>query len=167
MQESFVDTWYLLRCRQNYWRTVQQHLNDAGLKTCCPLILERKRRSDKKNSFRLTNSPAFPGYIFVRFNPEVIHTTAIKRMPGAMDFVRFGNQIATIGQKEIEALNLVHYQDASAIRQLDACHLSNELKKLIEKITCAEKSADRIDLMFSFLAIPTGSSRSKNASKIY
>ena len=77
MQDTFTDAWYLLRCRQNYWKTIQQNLNEAGLKTCCPLILERRRRSDKKNAYRLINSPAFPGYIFVRFNPANIHTTAI------------------------------------------------------------------------------------------
>ncbi|WP_331423340.1 transcription termination/antitermination NusG family protein, partial [Enterobacter sp. ZOR0014] len=110
MQDTFTDAWYLLRCRQNYWKTIQQNLNEAGLKTCCPLILERRRRSDKKNAYRLINSPAFPGYIFVRFNPANIHTTAIKRIPGAMDFVRFGNEIATISQAEIEALKLVHFE---------------------------------------------------------
>lgn len=159
MQDTFTDAWYLLRCRQNYWKTIQQYLNEAGLKTCCPLILERRRRSDKKNAFRLTNSPAFPGYIFVRFNPANIHTTAIKRMPGAMDFVRFGNEIATISQQEIEALKLVHYD-----RPQQKINLPSELIQKIEKITSSEEPADRIDVLFSMLATPTRLSRSKNAN---
>ncbi|EFN0763325.1 hypothetical protein RVX52_003816 [Enterobacter cloacae] len=158
MQETFTDAWYLLRCRQNYWKTIQQNLNEAGLKTCCPLILERRRRSDKKNAYRLINSPAFPGYIFVRFNPANIHTTAIKRIPGAMDFVRFGNEIATISQAEIEALKLVHFE-----RPQEKINLPSELKKKIEKITSAEEPAVRIDILFSMLELPTRISRSKNA----
>ncbi|HDT1158607.1 TPA: hypothetical protein QHP60_004157, partial [Escherichia coli] len=138
--------------------TIQQNLNEAGLKTCCPLILERRRRSDKKNAYRLINSPAFPGYIFVRFNPANIHTTAIKRIPGAMDFVRFGNEIATISQAEIEALKLVHFE-----RPQEKINLPSELKKKIEKITSAEEPAVRIDILFSMLELPTRISRSKNA----
>ena len=158
MQDTFTDAWYLLRCRQNYWKTIQQNLNEAGLKTCCPLILERRRRSDKKNAYRLINSPAFPGYIFVRFNPANIHTTAIKRIPGAMDFVRFGNEIATISQAEIEALKLVHFE-----RPQEKINLPSELKKKIEKITSAEEPAVRIDILFSMLKLPTRISRSNNA----
>ncbi|ECM7320393.1 hypothetical protein OUHCRE2_43350 [Enterobacter asburiae] len=158
MQDTFTDAWYLLRCRQNYWKTIQQNLNEAGLKTCCPLILERRRRSDKKNAYRLINSPAFPGYIFVRFNPANIHTTAIKRIPGAMDFVRFGNEIATISQAEIEALKLVHFE-----RPQEKINLPSELKKKIEKITSAEEPAVRIDILFSMLELPTRISRSNNA----
>ncbi|WP_420147293.1 transcription termination/antitermination NusG family protein [Spirosoma sp.] len=158
MQDTFTDAWYLLRCRQNYWKTIQQNLNEAGLKTCCPLILERRRRSDKKNAYRLINSPAFPGYIFVRFNPANIHTTAIKRIPGAMDFVRFGNEIATISQAEIEALKLVHFE-----RPQEKINLPSELKKKIEKITSAEEPAVRIDILFSMLELPTRTSRSNNA----
>ncbi|HAT4519822.1 TPA: hypothetical protein I9281_004815 [Serratia marcescens] len=158
MQDTFTDAWYLLRCRQNYWKTIQQNLNEVGLKTCCPLILERRRRSDKKNAYRLINSPAFPGYIFVRFNPANIHTTAIKRIPGAMDFVRFGNEIATISQAEIEALKLVHFE-----RPQEKINLPSELKKKIEKITSAEEPAVRIDILFSMLELPTRISRSKNA----
>ncbi|MEL2403413.1 transcription termination/antitermination NusG family protein [Escherichia coli] len=158
MQDTFTDAWYLLRCRQNYWKTIQQNLNEAGLKTCCPLILERRRRSDKKNAYRLINSPAFPGYIFVRFNPANIHTTAIKRIPGAMDFVRFGYEIATISQAEIEALKLVHFE-----RPQEKINLPSELKKKIEKITSAEEPAVRIDILFSMLELPTRISRSNNA----
>ncbi|WP_234072264.1 transcription termination/antitermination NusG family protein [Enterobacter hormaechei] len=158
MQDTFTDAWYLLRCRQNYWKTIQQNLNEVGLKTCCPLILERRRRSDKKNAYRLINSPAFPGYIFVRFNPANIHTTAIKRIPGAMDFVRFGNEIATISQAEIEALKLVHFE-----RPQEKINLPSELKKKIEEITSAEEPAVRIDILFSMLELPTRISRSKNA----
>lgn len=159
MQDTYTDAWYLLRCRQNYWKTIQQNLNEVGLKTCCPLILERRRRSDKKNAFRLINSPAFPGYIFVRFNPANIHTTAIKRIPGAMDFVRFGNQIATISQAEIEALELVHYD-----RPQETINLPIDLLTKIEKISSSEEPAVRIDLLFSILALPTRLSRSTNAN---
>lgn len=159
MGDTFTDAWYLLRCRQNYWQIVQQNLNDVGLKTCCPLILERKKRSDRKNCFRLKNSPAFPGYIFVKFNPVNIHTTTIKKIPGAMDFVKFGNKIATISHSEIEAIRLVHYECGS-----QKINLPKELTQKIEKIISLENPGERIDALFSMLAPPSRTLRSKNAN---
>lgn len=155
--QQWSDAWYLLRCRENTWRTTLQNLSEAGIKTCCPLILERRRRRDKKNSFRLINYPAFPGYIFVRFNPAQIHTTAIKRMPGAMDFVRFGNQIATIQQEEINAMKLIHHNLPTVslgTEQLtdDQLNIPTEVLKKIEKIFNAKESSERIDLMFSMIS---------------
>ncbi|MGK7287865.1 hypothetical protein ACSPAB_23190 [Buttiauxella agrestis] len=97
--------------------------------------------------------------MFVRFNPANIHTTAIKRIPGAMDFVRFGNQIATISQAEIEALKLVHYD-----RPQETINLPIDLLTKIEKISSSEEPAVRIDLLFSILALPTRLSRSTNAN---
>lgn len=57
MQDTFTDAWYLLRCRQNYWKTIQQNLNEAGLKTCCPLILERRSLQQKCHRLALLSRP--------------------------------------------------------------------------------------------------------------
>lgn len=164
MQE-WCEAWYLLRCRENAWKTTLQNLTEAGLKTCCPLILERRRRRDKKNAYRLINTPAFPGYIFVNFNPAKIHTTAVKRMPGAMDFVRLGNRIATIHKDEIEALKLVHHQPQGTVR-LESKYLSDELLRRIEEIYTSEEPTVRIDLLFSMLALPKHMLRSRNANQV-
>jgi transcriptional antiterminator RfaH len=151
--------WYLLRCRENTWKTTLQNLTEAGLKTCCPLILERRRRKDKKNAYRLINSPAFPGYIFVKFNPAQIHTTTIKRMPGAMDFVRFGNRVATIQQNEIEALKIVHHPSTQGTVHMEPTGVSGELLARVQEIYFSDEPAVRIDLLFSYLW-------SKNAKRI-
>lgn len=165
MEETFVDAWYLLRCRENYWRTLQKQLSEKGLKTCCPLILERRKRRDKKNSFRLINYPAFPGYIFVRFNPALIHTTLVKKLPGAMDFVRFGNQIATVSQSEIDALKMIQVDNPDQINiKIDTQHLREEFIRSIEKISAAENPAERIDLLFTMLANSKRPLRSNNAN---
>lgn len=157
--QQWSDAWYLLRCRENTWKTTLQNLSEAGLKTCCPLILERRRRRDKKNGYRLINYPAFPGYIFVNFNPAQIHTTAIKRMPGAMDFVRFGNRIATIQQDEVDAMKLIHHKLPTVslgTEQLadERLNIPADILKKIEQIFNAKEASERIDLMFSMISKP-------------
>lgn len=76
-----------------------------------------------------------------------------------MDFVRFGNDIATISQAEIEALKLVHFE-----RPQEKINLPNELIQKIEKITSAVEPAVRIDILFSMLELSPYLSRSKNAN---
>lgn len=154
MQE-WREAWYLLRCRENAWRSTLENLNNVGLKTCCPLIHERRRRKDKKNTFRLIDYPAFPGYIFVHLNPLKIHTTAIKRIPGAMDFVHFGNKIATIHHKEIEALRNAEPKALTADSVSYECvNLPPELLTKIEEIYTTADPKHRVNLLISMLALP-------------
>lgn len=150
MQE-WHDAWHVLRCRENTWKTTLQNLTEAGLKTCCPIVQERRRRRDKENAYRLISSPAFPGYIFVKFNPAHIHTTAIKRMHGAMDFVRCGNRIATIPQNEIEALNIIYQYPSQRIVRRGSDTSPDEFLKQIEEIFISKIPADRINLLFTYL----------------
>jgi transcriptional antiterminator RfaH len=152
MQE-WSDAWYLLRCRENAWKTILETLTEAGLKTCCPLILERRRRKDKKNAYRLINYPAFPGYIFVKFNPSQIHTTAIKRMPGAMDFVHFGDRIATLHQEEVDALKRIHNPETQKLH-LGAEYLPANFLNRIAQISTTNEPSVRIDMLFSMLKQP-------------
>jgi len=169
MADAFTDGWYLLRCRQNYWKTLQQYLHEAGLKTCCPLILERRRRSDKKNAYRLTNTPAFPGYIFVRFNPSVIHTTAIKNIPGAMDFVRFGNNIATINQDGIDALRTIHHtlptkELGTEMESKGISKIPDDVQRKLNRIFNEQDPTARINVLLSMLGNSLPPSRSVNVN---
>lgn len=152
---KWTDAWYLLRCREKLWKTTLDNLSEAGIKTCCPLIHERRQRSDKKNAFRTIQTPLFPGYIFVRFNPMKIHTTAIKRMPGVMYFVHFGNKPATVHPREIEALEYANPAVLSADSfRYECIHLPESLIKKVEEIYTKEVPAHRVNLLFSLLALP-------------
>ena len=51
-----------------------------------------KARADKKNCKRVREEPLFEGYLFVRFDPELVHTTKITQRPGVNYFVRFGGE---------------------------------------------------------------------------
>lgn len=38
----------------------------------------------------MVSEPLFPNYLFIEFDPEVIHTTTISATRGVNNFVRFG-----------------------------------------------------------------------------
>lgn len=153
--QKWREAWYLLRCREKTWKITLENLNSAGLKTCCPLIHKRRQRKDKKNAFRTINYPAFPGYIFINFNPSLMHTTAIKRMPGAMEFVYFGNEIATIHQKEIDALNRAEPKLITADPiGFECVNFPDELVKEIEEIYTTADPIHRVNMLMSMLSLP-------------
>lgn len=103
MQEWHKD-WYLLRFSQNHWRKLLSVLGDSNVEFCCPMIHTGRLRKDKKQCIRHSVHPAFEGYVFVHFNPEQIPVAVFRRMPGAMDFIRFGGVIKRISAQTIQAL---------------------------------------------------------------
>lgn len=46
----------------------------------------------------------FPNYLFIQFDPEVIHTTTINSTRGVNAFVRFGRYPVTVPQEVIDTL---------------------------------------------------------------
>lgn len=144
--------WYLLRCREKTWATTLKSLGDAGIETCCPMIHSTRRRTDSKNSFRFSISPAFPGYIFTRFNPEEIHTTTILNLPGALDFVRFGKQIVTVQEQHIDALLCA---ESPVVRSdgdcLECMNVPPDLLRKIINIYACTRATERNRLLFSLL----------------
>jgi transcriptional antiterminator RfaH len=157
MQQEWQDTWYLLRCRENAWKKTLSSLNElAGIKTCCPMITEKRRRSDKKFAFRQIDYPAFPGYIFVSLNPEVTHPTHVKRVPGAMDFVRFGKEMAVVGNKDISALSAATPSVISADEHQFSCiNLPEELKTEVEMIYATQDPKLRVFKLLALIASHT------------
>lgn len=142
--------WYLIRCQQRNWRVTQKLINDLGVETCSPVMHERKLRKDRIDSFRLVESQAFPGYMFVNLDPLVIHTTAIKRIPGVMDFVQFGLKTIPVDDEVIEAINEAQLIMASEDTYL--CVGSEKLLSQIVDIYKSEPASQRISKLLDFLS---------------
>lgn len=68
-----------------------------------PMEVKISRRKDC-NSCRTTEKPLFPGYMFLRFDPEEVHTTVFTEIPGARQFVSFGGQPSIVSETIIDAL---------------------------------------------------------------
>ena len=54
------------------------------------------------------SEPLLPNYLFIEFDPEVIHTTTINATRGVSHFVRFGTQPAMVPSMVIQQLTLQH-----------------------------------------------------------
>lgn len=96
-----MESWYLLYCKRGQLLRAQEHLERQEVNCLSPIITLEKIVRGKRIA---VSEPLFPNYLFVQFDPELIHTTTISATRGISHFVRFGSLPATIPHKVIEEL---------------------------------------------------------------
>lgn len=100
-----MESWYLLYCKRGQLLRAQEHLQRQEVNCLTPMITLEKLVRGKRTA---VSEPLFPNYMFVRFDPETIHTTTVNSTRGVSHFVRFGAQPAMVSDAVIE--QLTHYQ---------------------------------------------------------
>lgn len=88
-----MQSWYLLYCKRGQLQRAQEHLERQAVSCLTPMIALEKIVRGKRT---IVNEPLFPNYLFVEFDPEVIHTTTINATRGVSHFVRFGMHPARV-----------------------------------------------------------------------
>ncbi len=102
-----MESWYLLFCKRGQLMRAQEHLERQGVICMSPMINVEKKVRGKLST---ASEPLFPNYLFIRFAPEVIHTTTIRATRGVSHFVRFGSLPATVPDAVIESIVSYDYQ---------------------------------------------------------
>ncbi|CAH6661859.1 MULTISPECIES: transcription/translation regulatory transformer protein RfaH [Pseudocitrobacter] len=98
-----MQAWYLLYCKRGQLQRAQEHLERQAVSCLTPMITLEKIVRGKRTS---VSEPLFPNYLFVEFDPEVIHTTTINATRGVSHFVRFGMHPATVPSSVIHQLSV-------------------------------------------------------------
>lgn len=83
--------WYALVHDSNYHKSLVSSIEGLEVdEVYSPerITLQPRRGRPSPNKYKVR---LFPGYLFVRFDPQKIHTTAITAFNGAYGFVRFGD----------------------------------------------------------------------------
>lgn len=95
--------WYLMTHNRNALEWVTSKVEALDVELYAPTRTELRRRVDRPSQ-RKTTRQLFPGYLFLRFDPEVVHTTTITDIAGVQGFVRFGGAPYVISDSVIETL---------------------------------------------------------------
>jgi transcriptional antiterminator RfaH len=106
-----MSSWYLLYCKRGQLLRAKEHLERQQVNCLTPMITVEKMARGRKI---FADEPLFPNYMFIEFDPEVIHTTTISATRGVSHFVRFGQRLAKVRDSVIEQLMLnpaPHLQD--------------------------------------------------------
>ena len=95
--------WFVITHNLHALQLVTSRIAGLEVEIYSPSKIELKKRKDC-NASRAKETQLFPGYLFLRFDPEVVHTTTISELPGVQDFVRTGGKVATVSNGLIESL---------------------------------------------------------------
>lgn len=98
-----MQAWYLLYCKRGQLQRAQEHLERQAVNCLTPTIALEKIVRGKRAT---VSEPLFPNYMFIEFDPEVIHTTTISATRGVSHFVRFGSQPARVPSSVVHQLSI-------------------------------------------------------------
>lgn len=113
-----MENWYLACHKSGKHNALkaQMFLSQMGVEVFIPQVCYHDPRADRPGTFRKTIEPLFPGYIFLCFDYNEVHTSKIEYCPGISHLVRFGETIAPINDSMVNAimkLTLSVYPNAS------------------------------------------------------
>lgn len=92
--------WYVLTCKMNKERIVEQQLRSQGYEVFCPIA-----RDSSTKSGRLNQKPYFPGYIFVQVDLDEISVSIFQWMPNTEGLVSFGLKPASVPDTLLRAIS--------------------------------------------------------------
>ncbi|WP_117147838.1 transcription termination/antitermination NusG family protein [Pseudomonas coronafaciens] len=111
-----------------------------------------RKRPDRPSSVE-TKVRLFPGYLLLRFDPQVTHTTTITALNGAHGFVQFGGSSCVVQDATVEQLKAAALVRSN--RSLDCVEFRNvptELEKTLRLIIDMKSEAARRAAFFALLA---------------
>lgn len=106
-----MKSWYIIYYRARLHEKIKKEMKNIGVEFFMPVYTKYTVRADRTHHYRTREAPLFPGYLFIYFSPEDIHTTVISRQPSVMGFVRFGHHIQPVRDEIILTLqkNITEY----------------------------------------------------------
>lgn len=94
--------WYVLYTSSRAEKKVAQRLQEKGLEVFLPMIEELRQWSDRKKKVQ---KALFNGYLFVKTTRNQLWETL--QVPGAVKFVHFAGEHATVRQQEIDTIRRI------------------------------------------------------------
>ena len=91
--------WVVLYTKPKHEKTVESELIKKNVDVYLPLLRKRRKWSDRK---KWVEFPLFKSYLFV--HSKLNYLLPIIKTPGIVKVIKFGNDIATISQNNIDAI---------------------------------------------------------------
>ncbi|PHM28153.1 transcription/translation regulatory transformer protein RfaH [Xenorhabdus budapestensis] len=106
-----MGNWYLIYCKRGQISRAIENLERQDVICLTPTAKIEKIVRGKRTT---VTEPLFPNYLFVNFDPEVIHTTTVNSTRGVNHFIRFSTYPAIVPQQLIDELMNATEQEFTA-----------------------------------------------------
>jgi transcriptional antiterminator RfaH len=106
--------WYVMHSKPNKEELLYEQLCIRNIEAYYPSL-----RVHPVNPRARTRKPYFPGYLFIRGDLEILGTSTLKWMPGALGLVDFGSNPASVPDELLQAIR-AKVDQANAVREHQA-----------------------------------------------
>lgn len=96
-----MEAWYAIHAKARQEHLALEHLRRQGYEPYLPLIRLHRRR---RGAWQQVTEPLFPGYLFVRLDPQRDNTAPIRSTRGVIGLVRFGGALRPVPEGLVEHL---------------------------------------------------------------
>lgn len=103
--------WYVLEFSSVRYKTVFRYLDSINAEWYCPMQVTLHQRAGRVKSYNRRISPLFPGYLFIRLDFTVLHSTIVTRFSHVHRFVSFGKEPQAISEDIICQIRTVEQQE--------------------------------------------------------
>tara|TARA_Y100000591_G_C21853224_1_gene713090 strand:+ start:5739 stop:6257 length:519 start_codon:yes stop_codon:yes gene_type:complete len=92
--------WIVVYTKPKHEKVVRDELLKNKFEVYLPLLRKRRKWSDRK---KWVEFPLFRSYLFIKTDPK--HSIQISKTNGVVRIVKFGEKIALVSDKELDAIN--------------------------------------------------------------
>lgn len=143
--------WYLLAHNSKLTQSLVSEMARLDVEVFCPVRISLRKRPDRPSPQR-RELVLFPGYLFLKFDPEVVHTSVITGFSGAHRFIAFANKIATVPEAVIDDLKVaLRLQTNRTASVVEYQNLSSETAKALHLIIEMQSEQQRKVAFYSLL----------------
>lgn len=153
-QES-TSYWFLVQVKPRAEKVSALHLEQLGLTSFCPYL---KREKIIRRARREVVTPLFPGYVFVKFDPQ-FHYRAVHFSTGVRRVVSFGDTLARVDSSIIEAIRaritqgFIHVSKSSSFQPGQKVRIQDgPLQGLEAVFECEMSDRQRVTLLLKTVA---------------
>ncbi len=112
MNEVAADSWIVVATHPNKERLAVDNLQRQGFRPYCPRIRKRIRHA---RQVKVALRPLFPGYVFIRLDPQLEQWRSIAATFGVRSLIRFGERPGTVPDQFVSGLRSTEQDGAVAM----------------------------------------------------
>jgi transcriptional antiterminator RfaH len=147
--------WIVASTQPHREQVALANLSRQGFRAYCPRIRKRVRHARRLQEVL---RPLFPGYVFIRLNPELEQWRSIGSTLGVRNLIRFGERPATVPGEFVTGLVATEEDGAVALPRARDSYLPGEKVRMREgpfdgliATVLSAGECDRIVVLMDFL----------------
>lgn len=146
-----MSDWYLCTINVKATQLITYRARALGAEVFSPTKIKVTKRADC-NGVRTTETQLFPGYLFLKLDLDIVHTSDILKIVGVNGFVSFGGKISTISDSLIGAIKAsLLVKPDKAVANIEYRNITQVMLEKLERVMQIKSLLDRRVELFKLL----------------